>query len=147
MSANGLVPKKTGDTKIPNLKKEIKRRLDERRVKNARQQHPIVAYLAGIRHKFLHGIEPVGYSGNMVQEIMDSGLRALEFNLLAELIAQKEKEISEAKNKPIHLANISDKGDSPRLSRQSEADLKHIDPFVVNLYTKDKVPEKKYKEW
>lgn len=147
MISNNYFPKKTGDTKIPNLKKEIKRRLEERRNKNQRQQHPLVAYMGGIQRKFLEGIEAVGYNKDLVDDIMQSGLRALEFNLLAELVAQREKEINEAKNRPIHLVNISDQEDSPKLSRKSATELKQIDPVVVHLYTKDKVPEKKYKEW
>lgn len=109
--------------------------------------HPISVYLSSVKEKFIKGIEPVGYNMKLIQEITSGGLRALEFNLLAELLAQREKEILDAQNQPINLQNFSDEEASPKLPKKSTDDMKKIEPMITKLFTKDKVPEKKFREW
>lgn len=147
MNANGIFPKKSPEAKGSNSKREIKRKLKEKRSKNYKMPHPISVYLATVKEKFIKGITPVGYDMNLINEITENGLRALEFNLLAELLAQMEKERLEAKNQPINLANMSDEEATPKLSRKTTDDTKMIEPMITKLYTKDKVPEKKFREW
>jgi hypothetical protein len=147
MNANQIFPKKSPETKGSNSKREIKRKLKEKRSKNNKMPHPVSVYLATVKEKFIKGIEPVGYDMRLIEEISSSGLRALEFNLLAELLAQKEKEILDAQNQPINLQNFSDEEASPKLSKKSTDDIKKIEPLITKLFTKDKVPEKKFREW
>ena len=147
MNANQIFPKKSPETKGSNSKREIKRKLKDKQSKNKKLPHPISVYLSTVKEKFLKGIEPVGYNMGLIDEITAEGLRALEFNLLAELLAQREKEIMEAQNQPINLDNFSDEEVNQKLSRKSTDDFKKIEPVITKLYTKDKVPDKKFKEW
>ena len=154
-----MLPKKNSDSKTVISKREIKARLENRRKKNLLSPHPVVTFLADQEKSFLETIEPLGYPKEHVYSIVDKGLRALEFNLLAELVAQREKEIAQQEDNPIALEalmTMDDKlkrgSEGPLIThasdnRGSEVNIEKLRPQVVKLYTKDKVPEKKFSEW
>jgi hypothetical protein len=164
--AREMYPKKNTDSKVTTSKREIKKKLEEKRRKSEKTVHPIVEYLSHIEKSFIESVQPVGYNLEIVKDIIENwGLRAYEFNLLAELVAEREKELEESENKPIKMPELAQIPASPDFkhppskkkkidpfeeredSALTEVTLKQLEPTEYKLYTKDQVPEGKKNEW
>lgn len=151
MKRMNLEPKKVKDSKEKNSKNEIKKKLEARKKKNSAKVHTIVEFLSEQKSKFLNEVKPLGYNQNMVEEIMMNGLQAKEFNLVSEIVAKLEREIQEKEMQPMQIrkldADYSELLPSLVKSNLIDEEEMKVRPDRKDLYIRDKVPEKKSKEW
>lgn len=157
MIATNYQVKKMSDKKATNSKREIKKELEARKGRNQATVHPVTAYLEKLKDRFVLEAKNVGYNAGIVDQVMASGIQAMEFNLLAETVAAKEKELEAEEEKPIHIPTLASDTEIGRPSKQKSirvemtavdrTELKKLEPQVVKLFTKDKVPQKKYQEY
>lgn len=157
--AGDYVVTKTSDNKASNSKREIKKELEARKVKTKGLSHVVTAYLDGARQRFVSEALDVGYSGGIVEQVVSSGIQALDFNLLAENVAAKEKELEAQQEQPINLPTLaSDREITTKPSKSGErggrlelglppAEMQKLEPQVLRVFTKDKVPQQKFQEW
>ena len=169
--------KNNDNNKSLSSKKEIKKRLISKKNRNKNTVHPIVSYLSYNESSFKKEIMRIGYNEKLVEEIMQTGISTHDFNLFAEIISHKEKEIVEQDNKPINISNTNNANDnidtSNNMNGNNEVQMNSntninrnntinsnnriyesnlnlynkLKPTTVNLYTKDKVPKHEYHEW
>jgi hypothetical protein len=151
MKRMNLEPKKVKDSKEKNSKNEIKKKLEARKKKNSSKVHTIVEYLSELKGKFINEVKPLGYNQNLVEEILMNGLQAKEFNLLSEIVAKKEKEVQEKDQQPMQIRKLDADYTEllPSLVKNNTIDEEEmkVRPDRKDLYIRDKVPEKKSKEW
>ena len=155
--AGDYVVTKTSDNKASNSKREIKKELEARKGKTKGLSHIVTTHLSGTKQRFIGEAMDVGYSSSIVDQVVASGIQALDFNLLAENVAAKEKELEAQQEQPINLPTLASDRDLPRPKQGDKvarlelgippAEMQKLEPQVTRLFTKDKVPQQKFQEW
>ena len=168
MARANIAPQKSSDSKAKSAKKEIKEKMAKKKFLAPTSVHPIVAHLKTLEEKFIRDIKRVGYEESLVDCIFREGIPASDFNLFAEIIAEKQNQNLELEQKPIEVPQPDQELGGPATSSQNlaasktsffqleparperaskKADLHKLEPTVSKLYTKDKIPKKKFEEW
>jgi len=173
MTRANIAPQKSSDSKTKSAKKEIKEKMAKKKSLSSTPEHPIVAHLRNLKESFKDSIKRAGYDEGLRDSIFSEGIAASDFNLFAEIISEKQNLNLQLEQKPVDApqqhseavsaplgssANLTHTKISfnqleslERLPQQDragrKADPSRLEPTVSKLYTKDKIPEKRFKQW